>query len=80
MYFKSRGVITDDRLILRLGIQSVQVLGDNANLEGVAEDLPDTRGELEQNPEQSGASSPADTEATHTDPGSRKRRIIVHSG
>jgi hypothetical protein len=47
--------------------------GDIADLVATAEDLQDARGDqlLElQNPEQSGASSPIDTEATHTNPGS----------
>jgi hypothetical protein len=72
MYFRSRGVITYDQLILGLGIQSEVRPCDNADLKSVAEDLPDSRRDqlLEQNPEQSGASSPADTEATHTDLGS----------
>jgi hypothetical protein len=46
---------------------------DTADLEATTEDLPDARGDqlLElQNQEQSGASSPVDTEATHIDPGS----------
>jgi hypothetical protein len=59
-------VITDDQIILGLGIQP-ELSGNNANFEGVAEDVPNAR-ELEQNPEQSDTSSPANTEATHTDP------------
>jgi hypothetical protein len=42
-------------------------------LEGVSEDLSNARGDQLlklQNPKESSASSPADTEATHTDPGS----------
>jgi hypothetical protein len=66
MYFRSRGLITDDQLILGLGIQ-LEVLGNNENLEGEVEDIVDAQ-ELKQNPEQNGASSPADTEATHTNP------------
>jgi hypothetical protein len=68
MYFRSRGVITDDQLILGLGIQPEVHLGDNSDLEGSAEDLPDARGDqlLElQNPKQSGASSPTDVMDTH---------------
>jgi hypothetical protein len=67
MYFRSLGVITDDQLILGLGIQP-KVSGNNANLEA-SEGVPDGR-ELEQNPKQTGASSQADTEATHTNLGS----------
>jgi hypothetical protein len=73
MYFKCRGVITDDQLILGLGIQPEELPGNDADFEGAAaEDLPDARGDqfLQQNLDRSGASSPADTEATHTDPGS----------
>jgi hypothetical protein len=75
MYFKSWGVITDDQLILGLGIQPKECPGNDVNSKGAkAEDLPDGRRRdqfLQQNPNRSGASSPADTEATHTDPGSR---------
>jgi hypothetical protein len=75
MYFKSRGVITDDQLILGLGIQLKERPSNDANSEGAgAEDLPDAQRRrdqfLQQNPDRSGASSPADTEATHTDPDS----------
>jgi hypothetical protein len=74
MYFRSWGVIMDDQLILGLGIQPEERLGDDADSEGVeAEDLPDARWHkdqyLQQNPDRSGTSSHADTEATHTDPG-----------
>jgi hypothetical protein len=62
------GVITDDQLIIGLGIQ-LEVSGNNANLEGAAEDVPNAQ-ELEQNLELSGALSPTNTKATHTDPGS----------
>jgi hypothetical protein len=42
MYFRSRGVITDDQLILGLGIQLEERSGDDADFEGAAaEDLPD---------------------------------------
>jgi hypothetical protein len=41
MYFKSRGVITDDQLILGLGIQLEERPDNNADFEGAAaEDLP----------------------------------------
>jgi hypothetical protein len=75
MYFRSRGVIMDDQLILGLGIQPEERPGDDADSKGVgAKDLPDARRRedqyLQQNPDRSSASSPADTEATHTDPSS----------
>jgi hypothetical protein len=75
MYFRSRGVITDDQIILGLGIQPEKRPGDDAHSEGVrVEDLPDARQRedqyLQQNLDGSGASSPADTKATHTDSGS----------
>jgi hypothetical protein len=63
MYFRSRGVITGDQLILGLGIQPQERPGDNANFEGAAtEDLADARGDqfLPQKLERSGASSPAE--------------------
>jgi hypothetical protein len=41
MYFRSQGVITDDQLILGLGIQP-EVPGDNTNLEGATEDATQT--------------------------------------
>jgi hypothetical protein len=52
MYSRSRGLITDDQLILGLGIQPEERPGDNADFEGAAaEDLPDARGDqfLQQN-------------------------------
>jgi hypothetical protein len=52
MYFRSRGVITDDQLILGLGIQPKERPSDDADFEGTAaEDLPDARGDqfLQQN-------------------------------
>jgi hypothetical protein len=60
---------------LGLGIQPEERLGDDADSEGAgAEDLADARRRgdqfLQQNPDRSGASSVADIEATHTDPGS----------
>jgi hypothetical protein len=74
MYFRSQGLITDDQLILGLGIRPEVRSADNVDMEGgAAEDIRDAAGNqlLElPNPEQSGASSPVDTEATHTDPGS----------
>jgi hypothetical protein len=45
MYFRSRGVITDDRLILGLGIQPEECPGDNVDMEGATEDLPNSRGD-----------------------------------
>jgi hypothetical protein len=45
LYLRSWGVITDNQLILGLGIQP-EVLSNNANLEGVAEDVLDAQ-ELE---------------------------------
>jgi hypothetical protein len=77
MYFRSWGLITDDQLILGLGIRPEVCPGDNVDLEGAAEDVTDARGDqlLElQNPEQSSTSSLVDTEATHTDPGSGDHR------
>jgi hypothetical protein len=72
MYFRSRGVITDDQLLLGLGIQLEECPGDNVDFEGATEDLLDAHGDqlLKQNPELSDASLPANTEATHTDPNS----------
>jgi hypothetical protein len=74
MYFKSWGVITDDQLILGLGIQPEERPGDDLDFKGAAaKDLPDAqRGDqlLQQNLDRSGASLPTDTEATHSDPGS----------
>jgi hypothetical protein len=43
MYLRSRGVITDDQLILGLGIQPEECSGDNADFEGATEDLSDAR-------------------------------------
>jgi hypothetical protein len=54
-------------LILGLGIQ-LELPGTSANLEAV-EGVAGAR-DLAQNPEQSGISSPIDTEVMHTDPGS----------
>jgi hypothetical protein len=45
MYFRSRGLITNDQLILGLGIRPKVRPSDNDDLEGAAEDLTDARGD-----------------------------------
>jgi hypothetical protein len=72
MYFGSREAITNNQLILGLGIEPEVGLSDNVNLEGATKDLPNARGDqlFKQNPERSSASLLTDTKATHTNPDS----------
>jgi hypothetical protein len=53
MYFRSRGVITDDQLILGLGILPEECPGDNVDSEGAgAEDLADAAHHRQPTPKQ----------------------------